>query len=176
MDAKCFSVKMKEARSIQGMTQKELAQRANVAPATISSYENGTKTPTLENAISIAETLNLSLDELCGDKKNAYTTYSDVFNIMLFLIDHMGAIVANHEDGTHKNFSSLYFANNSTIAKMLENIRDIKKVLGKSKTEQELYELWKESKAKEYSQHNLFDDETFPGCIIINDPDSHSSF
>lgn len=171
-----FAEKMKERRGKLGITQKELAKMTHLAPATISAYENGAKTPTLDSAIAIADVLDISLDALRVGSKEDFSTYSDIFNVMLFLIDEMGACVVEYEESSYKKCSSLYFANNLTITKMLEKIRDIKKVLGSTEAEKELYNLWKESKTKEYSQHELFDNDTFPGSAIINDPERHNPF
>ena len=46
------------------MTQKELAQKIGVEPATISKYESGMNEPNIKNLKSIAEALDTSIDEL----------------------------------------------------------------------------------------------------------------
>lgn len=68
-----FSERLREARLKQKLTQKELANKANIAPATLSAYERSDaergKRPSLENAMRLAEALDVSLDWLCGSKK-----------------------------------------------------------------------------------------------------------
>lgn len=66
-----FAERLKEVRTKRGMKQAELAEEVGVSTQTISAYEKGGtigkgKNPTLENAIRIAQTLNVSLDWLCG--------------------------------------------------------------------------------------------------------------
>lgn len=65
-----FARRLKEARNKVGMKQADLAKKAKITTASISAYESadGTKgkNPSLENAKSIAEALNVSLDWLCG--------------------------------------------------------------------------------------------------------------
>lgn len=65
-----FAKRLKDARIKAGMTQSDLAEKSGVTSASISAYESadGTKgkNPSLENARSIAESLGVSLDWLCG--------------------------------------------------------------------------------------------------------------
>lgn len=73
-DLSVFSQRLKEARVSCGFTQQDLAQKANVTAATISSYENSTsskesklaKFPSLDKVVAIAEALGVSIDWLCG--------------------------------------------------------------------------------------------------------------
>lgn len=75
MSLMIFAERMKQTREKMGLKQKELAQKIYVTPTTISAYEksdtegNGKK-PTLENAVSIAKALNVSLDWLAGLSDN----------------------------------------------------------------------------------------------------------
>ena len=48
------------------MSQKELAQKTNITPATISRYINGNHNPSAENAKRIASELGISVDWLMG--------------------------------------------------------------------------------------------------------------
>ncbi len=54
-----FAKKLKEAILKEGLTQKELAKRANLSEAYISQILSGKKTPTITVAKRIAEVLNL---------------------------------------------------------------------------------------------------------------------
>ncbi len=47
-------------------SQQELANKLHVAPATISAYESGERTPSLENFLSIANLYHVSADYLLG--------------------------------------------------------------------------------------------------------------
>lgn len=61
-----FAERIKKARKSQKMNQTQLAQKAGLTPTTISSYEKGGKSPSLENAVKLAHALGASLDWLCG--------------------------------------------------------------------------------------------------------------
>jgi len=73
-DTLIFSQRLKESRLKKDMTQKDLAEKIGTTSATVSAYESSNddkrKSPTLENAISIAKSLNVSLDWLSGLSNN----------------------------------------------------------------------------------------------------------
>ena len=70
MDNSLFSERLKEARLNAKLKQTELSKQSGVTAATISAYERADegkgKNPSLENAIKLAQALNVSLDWLCG--------------------------------------------------------------------------------------------------------------
>ena len=90
---KVFPARLKEARVKLGFTQKELAEKAGISAASISSYENetGDKFPPLDVAFRIADTLGVSLDWLTGStetrKPAVFGTYGDVTRMLLSLED-----------------------------------------------------------------------------------------
>lgn len=62
--------RMKELRMDRGLTQKELGEIINVTKVSICCYENGTRTPTLETLLDLANYFEVDLDYLLGrDKK-----------------------------------------------------------------------------------------------------------
>lgn len=70
MNNTVFAERLREARTAAKLTQADLSKKAGVTAATISAYEssdgNKGKNPSLENALKLAEGLNVSLDWLCG--------------------------------------------------------------------------------------------------------------
>lgn len=62
-----FHKRLREARLRSGLTQGELANLAEITPASVSAYEKGGKRPSLDFAAKLANILNVSLDWLCGD-------------------------------------------------------------------------------------------------------------
>lgn len=84
-----FGKKLKHLRQEKSMTQAELAVLANVSTQMISSYENCAKEPTLTNAASIANALNVSLAFLVDEANHNTTcdaikieTYGDVIRVI----------------------------------------------------------------------------------------------
>lgn len=73
---KIFAVRLKELRedlkkTNSNWTQEYVADRVGVARVTYTAYERGTKQPTLDTLVSIADLFNVSTDYLLGrtDKK-----------------------------------------------------------------------------------------------------------
>ena len=58
--------RLEELRRDKGMTQEDLAKILDVSVTTISSYERGEMFPKLVNLVKLAETLDISIDYLCG--------------------------------------------------------------------------------------------------------------
>jgi putative transcriptional regulator len=57
-------VKLIKARKDLGMTQEELAKKANISRTYLTNIENGIYTPSLEVAKNIASLLDMSIDAL----------------------------------------------------------------------------------------------------------------
>ena len=58
--------RLQELRLKNNLSQLQMAQRTNLSPSVISSYETGARTPSLENLITIATTFRVSTDYLLG--------------------------------------------------------------------------------------------------------------
>lgn len=58
--------KIKELRSNNKMTQKELAEILYVTPQAVSRWENGIVEPSLATVIEIAKIFHINTDELLG--------------------------------------------------------------------------------------------------------------
>lgn len=88
-----FADRMKEARTRRNMSQAELSRVTGIAPATLSSYEKG-KNPPIDKAASIAKSLCVSLDWLCGNDPEKNETgklpFSDIIKALLLLLKIKG--------------------------------------------------------------------------------------
>ena len=60
--------KIKEYRTSLKMTQQDFAYRLGVTGASVSAYENGTRTPSFEVLVRIANILGVTTDDLLGRK------------------------------------------------------------------------------------------------------------
>jgi len=58
--------RLKEARKAKGMTQETLGKEIGVTKVSICCYENGTRTPTLDTLIDLANALNVEITYLLG--------------------------------------------------------------------------------------------------------------
>lgn len=61
-----FSSRLAKLRIKSGLSQKQFAGKLNIAPGSMSNYENGIYLPPLEKAVSMAKELHTSLDYLTG--------------------------------------------------------------------------------------------------------------
>lgn len=64
MDNISTGKRIAELRKSKGLTQQELAERLNLSNKTISKWETGAGSPDISNLLILAETLNVSVDEL----------------------------------------------------------------------------------------------------------------
>lgn len=67
MDRTAVAKRVAEARRARGMTQEELAAKADVSPTHISVLERGVKLPNLDTFIAIANALEVSAGYLLQD-------------------------------------------------------------------------------------------------------------
>lgn len=82
--------KIKERRLKLGLSQEQLGQKLGVSKVSICGYENGTRTPTIENFLDLVEILDLTPDELLGrevkvvsEKGSDYTAYVSKLELQL---------------------------------------------------------------------------------------------
>lgn len=86
-DFTILAYRIKNLRQTLGMTQRDFAKEAGCTAATLSAYENGSKSPSLEIIKGIAETFGVSIDWLCGlsDRTTGTVepkTYSDIIFLL----------------------------------------------------------------------------------------------
>ena len=90
-DFSILAVRIKELRASMNMTQKEFSAFVGCTAATLSAYENGSKSPSLEIIKGIAEKCNVSIDWRCGlseekGLKPKIETYKDIAMKILELL------------------------------------------------------------------------------------------
>ena len=61
--------KIKTYRELNKMTQNEIAEILEVSTATISKYESGLLEPNIESLKRLAQTFNITIDELIKDEE-----------------------------------------------------------------------------------------------------------
>lgn len=74
--------KIKEYRELNKMTQKDIAEILGVEPATISKYEAGTIEPSIESLKRLAETFNVTVDELIKDEEKFDISKINVLEVL----------------------------------------------------------------------------------------------
>jgi transcriptional regulator with XRE-family HTH domain len=61
-----FGSRLQRFREIRNLTQAELGRRAGMAAASVSHFETGQRSPSLESLVKLADALEISTDALLG--------------------------------------------------------------------------------------------------------------
>ena len=86
-DFSILAQRIKSLRLSLKLTQREFAKKAGCTAATLSAYENGSKSPSLEIVKGIAEAFGVSIDWLCGlseqkERDHTYETYGEIIEAL----------------------------------------------------------------------------------------------
>lgn len=142
---KTFSRNLKAIRTLQGITQTELAEKLQVKPQSISKYESGENFPTGKRLAKLIEILNIEPEHLLGEKEiqmiseiqllEKIKEKSNFVFELKFLEDHLGRGTEEHQN---------------ELRRLLYEKIDIS-----SRTNQELIEMYSallDSKIKKHQQ------------------------
>ena len=121
-----FHEKMKETRIARNMTQKQLADAAQIAAGSVSAYENGQKLPPVDAAGRIAAALGVSLDWLLNDapiaeaNKPAVGCVGDAARAFLVLVEAGMLNAATH---THiSRLESMLLDEAATVGQIADDV------------------------------------------------------
>lgn len=147
-DFSILATRIKELRKSLKMTQKEFSAFVGCTAATLSAYENGSKSPSLEIIKSIAEQCHISIDWLCGLSNRQYIieeaiwTYADVIKICFSAKVHIPNATKAISD-----IISSFHKKMDIFMHELEHMESLKKG---GLIDQELFDLWLEKTLKKY--------------------------
>lgn len=163
-----LSTRIKELRISKGLTQKELAENLNVSTVSVSSYETGAKTPSLDMVINIAQKYNVSIDWLCGLSNNMalnnhITTYKELFRLFITIFDTkyqieapvFGSIIDTVN--TDEMSVSIILHEDPNFHSFFEKWYNISKLHLDGTIDDDLYDMWVEKQLREY-------DKPIDGC------------
>ena len=80
---------LKAIRTSKGISQAELGRRTGICRQNICEYEKGRSSGTVDTALKIAKALNVSLDELCGEKITIQAPKTNIEKIKTYNIKDM---------------------------------------------------------------------------------------
>ena len=161
-DFSMLANRLKELRTSLGKTQKEFSKIVGCTAATLSAYENGSKSPSLEIVKNIAQKTDVSIDWLCGLSEikginDNFKTCADVANALFKMSESTNILL-----GIEAESDCPYLTFNADILNdFLREWVDADKILRssiKSEVAISMYESWKDSKLKELSSINLCKD------------------
>lgn len=132
------------------MTQKEISAFVGCTEATLSAYENGSKSPSLEIIKGIAEKCNVSIDWLCGlsDKMkndNEPETYADVIDLLVQIEKPISFHVGKEK----------ITVSDSVLQYFLEDWGKMLPLFHNGTIDDKLYKLWLDDKKKEYENVHM---------------------
>lgn len=154
MKESSFSSRIKELRTSLGLTQVEFAEKIGTTQATLSSYENTDKTPSLDIVRNIADTFSISIDWLLGRSEkqslsSKLETYADLIKVIMliedapkiskeFRIDFHPA----QELGFIPYNTLLLDINDKHLVEFFEEWKEILSIRRKSPSGEKIYSIW----------------------------------
>nr|DAK89255.1 MAG TPA: Helix-turn-helix XRE-family like protein [Caudoviricetes sp.] len=173
--------RLKELRSSLNLTQKEFAERIGASTVSISSYEIGAKTPSLEMLLTIAKTFNVSLDWLCGlsdmqNRPGEIITYADLIKSILSILksENLDADIMFSESPddydfppslTSYSFPYIYI-NDEKISTFFSEWQEMTRLLKNNIIKEDLFNLWLNDKLSSLSmpisKHNCIAEKGLP--------------
>lgn len=182
MIQKTFGENLFALMTAKKITQKELAAAVGVTAATLSSYKNGSKSPTLPVAAAIAKELNVSLDWLCGlnemrSENSENTTFSDIIRMLtdlsrLIKLDLMTNYEVNHDATAGLN--AIYMRiDDGVMDSFLKEWKQVKELFDAHTIGSNIYDPWIAQQLKDYDC--TLDDipDKFDTPVM---PDQHQTF
>lgn len=101
MDIAVLGQRIKSLRFTLGKSQKEFAEFLGIPQPSMSAYENGKNSPTIDVVMDIADKCNVSLDWLCGrDEKKQIGSLSDIADFFYQLLcetNEIGCEIVVHD-------------------------------------------------------------------------------
>lgn len=157
-DFSALAQRIKSLRISLKLTQREFAKKAGCTAATLSAYENGSKSPSLEIVKGIAEAFHVSIDWLCGlsEKRNyndTIETYGDAIRLLLKLDEKLDIAVSTGFTDI-PSFDCVPYAElnfgNLKMQEFLKEWEKMKELHDHCTIDDEVYSLWTEKTLKKY--------------------------
>lgn len=173
-DFSALALRIKELRKSLNMTQKDFSAHVGCTAATLSAYENGSKSPSLEIIKSIAVKCNVSIDWLCGltDKKQyneEIETYGDGIRLLL-KIEKAFDISLSYDWIKLESFQTMDCVatisfGNDKMQDFIKEWEKMKKVHDDFTIDDDVYNLWIEKTLKKYDEFPALEDGYEPNKL-----------
>ncbi len=156
-----FAQRISELRKEKKETQAEFSERTGIRQQTISGYENGKLSPTLDAAIQIAKACDVSVDWLCGlsdTKRNKFTEYADVIMALVNIGQATGGnLYLSKEEVDKFDYNDSWVEEeialrieDKEIQKFLKSWNDILPLVKSNTISRNLYNLWLKDEMQKY--------------------------
>lgn len=84
-----FGDKLKQLRTLKGLSQEQLANRMSITKSMISAYENSVRLPSYDVLIKIALFFNTSMDYFFGFDKRKFLDVTDLSDAQVSIISNL---------------------------------------------------------------------------------------
>lgn len=148
-----LAIRIKELRKSLKMTQKEFSEFVGCTAATLSAYENVSKSPSLEIIKGIAEKCNISIDWLCGlsnkKRNNSIETYSDLYDYLFTIGEKTNlrfetvSYIGGYDEPITMHTQAIWF-DNTQICNFMEEWQKMKTLHDDGSIDDDVYSLWME--------------------------------
>lgn len=149
--------RMKEMRSKLGLTQKQLAEKAEISVGSYSAYENNKKMPPLDMANRLAETLGVSLDWLCGKGgepgESLPQSQGDVLRLLSQIAASEGEVDIDIEEESAHVLKAVFGIRSGRYGAFFREWKDVYTLFERDTIPRDMYDAWMEKKIDEYSQY-----------------------
>ncbi len=147
-DLTIFSQRLKEAREKKGFTQRYLAEKVSVTPASLSAYEKGTSIPSLPVVKKLSEVCDVSIDWLCGlteNENNSIKSYKDVIAQLFRVFPPEFKVIKDSKSGNH-----ILVFEDAVMGEFFKEWFKMRDIYKDDLIDTETYNLWKEKTLKKY--------------------------
>ena len=165
-----FGLRLKELRANLKLTQREMAEKVGITPATLSAYENGTNQPSFSACYQIATSLDVSLDWLCGiknsSKSNVYSDLSEAFEHMVKLFQMF--LVSNVERDDYPRDQCRVTLQDSLVSDFLLSWYKVEELFQQRIIDATIYKSWLSGELEKYKKYKITE---LDGKLVVIDPD-----
>ena len=173
-----FPKRITELRKSLKMTQREFAKELNITAASVSSYENGAKFPSIVTVYDIAQRFGVSIDWLCGNEVTRHETdYATAFRLFVDLMEcdgFSGETLSVAWDAFMPDSSTININADSTMLRHIDELSKMYNLYRAGTIDKKLYGLWVDNKIKEIQADIFIDDNE--GFFVPAPPDEDLPF
>lgn len=94
-DAKNFGVKVRFVRKRSGQTQEQLAELLNISISHLGKIEIGSRAPSIDLLLTLAEQFGVTVDELLRDNRKEKSSPEDVVAKMVLLSEELADLAVS---------------------------------------------------------------------------------
>jgi transcriptional regulator with XRE-family HTH domain len=84
-----FGDKLKQLRTLKGLSQEQLANRMSITKSMVSAYENSVRLPSYDVLIKIALFFNTSMDYFFGFDKRKFLDVTDLSDVQISIVSSL---------------------------------------------------------------------------------------